>query len=193
MQASTRTCGRSAAEESCLCSEPVRGRVRRTGRIFPEYVERRFLDPEHSFVAVQRTPWTRFAKQKFIQLRTNYVRRTFFRFDQYPEQGSRSKSSPNLERVLDRERPLFLKQCAWRQKLETNWTPRDDSSGSMFEPTVADVSDPLTPSHSKFSGLLFAVCVDVCWYVNPNFLEYFVVFNGTRDGVGPYKCSFSLQ
>ena len=56
MQASARTCGGSAAEESSLSSEPVRGKVRRTGRIFPEHVERSFLDPELSFVALQRSP-----------------------------------------------------------------------------------------------------------------------------------------
>ena len=50
-----------------LCSQLVRGNVRRIGRMFPEHVERSFLDPEYSFVAVRR----------ILQL------------------GSRSKSSPN--------------------------------------------------------------------------------------------------
>ena len=54
-------------QESSLCSQPIRGNVRRTGRIFPEHVERSFLDPEHSFVAVRWIPRTRFAKQKFAQ------------------------------------------------------------------------------------------------------------------------------
>ena len=58
-----------------LCSQPIRGNVRRTGRIFPEHVERSFLDPEYSFVAVRRILRTIFAKQKFAQLRTNYIRR----------------------------------------------------------------------------------------------------------------------
>ena len=31
-----------------LCSQPVRGNDRPIGRMFPEHVERRFLDPEHS-------------------------------------------------------------------------------------------------------------------------------------------------
>ena len=57
-------------QESPLCSQPVRGKVRRTGRIFPEHAERRCLDPEHGFVAVRRIPRTRFAKQMFAQLRT---------------------------------------------------------------------------------------------------------------------------
>ena len=34
-----------------LRSQPIRGTVRRIGRIFPEHVERSFLDPEYSFVA----------------------------------------------------------------------------------------------------------------------------------------------
>ena len=31
-----------------LYSQPIRGKVRRTGRIFPEHVERSFLDPEYN-------------------------------------------------------------------------------------------------------------------------------------------------
>ena len=31
-----------------LCFQPVRDKIRRTGRIFPEHVERSFLDPEYS-------------------------------------------------------------------------------------------------------------------------------------------------
>ena len=59
-----------------LCSQPIRGNVRRTGQIFPEHnIERSFLDPEYSFIAVRRIPRTRFAKQKFAQLRTKDVRR----------------------------------------------------------------------------------------------------------------------
>ena len=32
-----------------LCSQPIRGNDRPVGRMFPEHVERRFLDPEYSF------------------------------------------------------------------------------------------------------------------------------------------------
>ena len=32
-----------------LCSQPIRGNDRRKGRMFPEHVERSFLDPEYSF------------------------------------------------------------------------------------------------------------------------------------------------
>ena len=56
-------------------------------------------------------------------------------------------------------------QRVWRPKLETDWTPRDTASsvsGSKFVVIVADVSDPMTPSHSRFSCLLFAYCVMMC-------------------------------
>ena len=58
-----------------LCSQPIRGNVRRIGRMFPEHAERSFLDPEYSFIAVGRILRTIFAKQKFAQLKTNYIRR----------------------------------------------------------------------------------------------------------------------
>ena len=32
-----------------LCSQPIRGNDRQIGRMFPEHVERSFLDPEYSF------------------------------------------------------------------------------------------------------------------------------------------------
>ena len=32
-----------------LCSQPIRGNDRPVGRMFPEHVERRFLDPKYSF------------------------------------------------------------------------------------------------------------------------------------------------
>ena len=32
-----------------LCSQPIRGKDRRIGPMFPEHVERSFLDPEYSF------------------------------------------------------------------------------------------------------------------------------------------------
>ena len=51
-----------------LCSQQIRDKVH---RIFPEHAERSFLDPEHSFVAVRRILPTRFAKQKFVRLRTD--------------------------------------------------------------------------------------------------------------------------
>ena len=60
-----------------LSSQPVRGNVRRIGRMSPEHVERSFLDPEYIFVAVRRILRTIFAKQKFAKLRTSYIRRIF--------------------------------------------------------------------------------------------------------------------
>ena len=55
----------SASSTGELCSQPVRGNVRRIGRMFPEHVERSFLDPEYSFVAVRRILPTRFAKKSW--------------------------------------------------------------------------------------------------------------------------------
>ena len=53
-----------------LPHQPIRGNVRRTGRIFPKHVEWGFWEPELSFVAVRRISRHRFAKQKFTQSRT---------------------------------------------------------------------------------------------------------------------------
>ena len=61
----------SSSSTGELCSQPIRGNVRRIGRIFPEHVERSFLDPEYSFIALRRILPTRFPKQKFAQLRTS--------------------------------------------------------------------------------------------------------------------------
>ena len=80
-------------QDSSLCSQPVRGNVRRTGRMFPEHAERSFLDPEYSFVAVRRIPRTRFAKQKVLPIKN---RLCWPRFDEEPELCSRSKRSAQL-------------------------------------------------------------------------------------------------
>ena len=53
----------SSSSTGELCSQPIRGNDRRIGRMFPEHVERSFLDPEYSFVAVRRILPTRFAKK----------------------------------------------------------------------------------------------------------------------------------
>ena len=39
----------SSSSTGELCSQPTRGNDRRLGRMFPEHVERSFLDPEYSF------------------------------------------------------------------------------------------------------------------------------------------------
>ena len=51
-----------------LCSQPIRGNDRPIGRMFPEHVEPRFLDPEYSF-----------DEETFAQLRTGA--RFFTRFE----------------------------------------------------------------------------------------------------------------
>ena len=60
----------SSASTGELCSQPVKGNFHRIGRMFPEHVEQSFLDTEYSFVAIRRILPSRFAKQKFAQLRT---------------------------------------------------------------------------------------------------------------------------
>ena len=77
----------SLIRRRALCSQLIGGNVRRTGRILPEHVERSFLDPEHSFVAVRRIPRTRFPKQKFAQLRSNCVRPTGRIFPEHVERS----------------------------------------------------------------------------------------------------------
>jgi len=57
----------SSSSTGELCSQPIRGNIRRTGQMFPEHVERSFSDPEYSFVAVRRILPARFAKQKFAK------------------------------------------------------------------------------------------------------------------------------
>ena len=53
----------SSSSTGELCSQTIRGNVRRIGRMFPEHIERSFLDPDYSFVAVRRILPTRFAKK----------------------------------------------------------------------------------------------------------------------------------
>ena len=102
----------SLIHRRALCSQLIRGNaVRRTGRIFPERVDRSFLDPEHSFVTVRRIPRTRFAKQRFAQLTTNYVRRTGRIF---PEHAERSLLDPeHAVRRIPRTR--FITRCISRK------------------------------------------------------------------------------
>ena len=56
----------SSSSTGELCSQSISGNVRRIGRMFPEHVERSFLDPEYSFVTVQRILPTRFAKKSSL-------------------------------------------------------------------------------------------------------------------------------
>ena len=59
--------------QEALCSQPVRGSVRWTGRIFPDMLSKAFWTLNIALsVAVWQILPTRFMKQKFTQLRTNY-------------------------------------------------------------------------------------------------------------------------
>ena len=53
----------SSSSTGELCSQPVRGNVHRIGWMSPEHVERDFLHPEYSFIAVQQILPTRFTKK----------------------------------------------------------------------------------------------------------------------------------
>ena len=102
---------------------------------------------------------------------------------------------------LDGERPLFYQHCNVRDVRKSKLIGH--RSGSKLTVQVqssrhqtADVSDPVTRAHLRFSQsplrrLCWVTHHDGSWCVNPNPLELFVVFGSTRDGVSPYKCSFS--
>ena len=64
----------STGELSLLSTNQRQGSSNWANNYSQNRFERSFLDPEYSFVAVRRIPRTRFAKQKFAQLRMNYVR-----------------------------------------------------------------------------------------------------------------------
>lgn len=83
---------------------------------------------------------------------------------------------------------LQTKQCAF-QELKTDWTlhnnslvsfkskvqPKFTSPHSKFTLIVAEVSDPMTPFHSRFSCFLFGISVDymsLCM----NSIEHFCSF-----------------
>ena len=99
----------SSSSTGELCSQPIRGNVRRIKRMFPEHVERSFLDPEYSFVAVRRILPTRFAKKSS----PNYEPT---RFAEYFQLGSRTNIRPiNVSsEVLYLQRCLLLHGCATR-------------------------------------------------------------------------------
>ena len=68
-----------------LFSQPIRGNVRQTGRMFPEHVEQSFMNPEYSFVTVWWILWTiREAKvhliknQLYLLNTPNYVSEQMF-------------------------------------------------------------------------------------------------------------------
>ena len=53
----------SSSSTGELCSQPIRGNDCRISRMFSEHVERSFLNPEYSFVAVRRILLIRFANK----------------------------------------------------------------------------------------------------------------------------------
>ena len=57
----------SSSSTGELCSQPIRGNLRQIGRMFPERVERSFLDPEYSFDEYFQLG----SRKKLAQLRTN--------------------------------------------------------------------------------------------------------------------------
>ena len=110
-------------QESSLCSQPIRGKVRRTRRTFLEHVERSFLAPRRSFVTVRRIPWTRFAEQKFAQWRTNYARQYCWGLTTTPNYVCEAKVRPmllplslacsHLSGGLTRTPPTWWSWCCW--------------------------------------------------------------------------------
>ena len=85
----------SSSSTGQLCSQPIRGNVRQTGRMFPEHAERSFLDPEYGFVAVRRILPTRFAKK-------SSPNKEPARFAEYFQLGSRTNIRPIKNRLKTR-------------------------------------------------------------------------------------------
>ena len=85
-----------------------------------------------------------------------------------------------------------------RRKLETDWTSgyRTAQVQSLNESLVDCSRCPSPSAPFKFEIFLSPprrLCSLRCFLINLNFLQRFVVFNGTSGGVGPYKCSLSPQ
>ena len=79
-----------------LCSQPIRGNVRRIGRMFPEHVERSFLDLEYSF-------------DEYFQLGSRRKIRPIKN-----QLGSRTNIRPiknGLKAATERSQSLSLSQC----------------------------------------------------------------------------------
>ena len=72
---------------------------------------------------------------------------------------------PNLLKTEEKEEEK-------NEKKQTDWTLHDNrmSVSSSKIKVKANISDPMTPSYSKVSCLLFVDYV-VSWCVNPNSLE----------------------
>ena len=65
------------------------------------------------------------------------------------------------------QQPFTTLQRTWLRSLESDWTLNDDNHAR----STSKFTDPLTPSHSRFSYLLLAIWIkyNVSWYVNPFF------------------------
>ena len=114
-------------QETSLGSQPIRGNVRRTWRIFPEHVERSFSDPEYSFVTVRRILRTRFAKQKFVQLRTSCVGLGWTNTSNYVHEANVLPIKNGLKTTLKRLRgfcPNALTKAAGVAANSKNWFTR---------------------------------------------------------------------
>ena len=76
-------------QESCLSSlNQSKARFAELGEYFQNMLsEAKLFRPRTKLhrISTKKEKKTRFARHKFAQLRTNYVRRTFFGFDKYPE------------------------------------------------------------------------------------------------------------
>ena len=90
------------------------------------------------------------------------------------ESSVTSETEIGLCLFLDLESPLFCQQCnvcnIKNPKLIGHCmttTITMSVSSLKFAAIVADINDPMTPSHLRFSCLIFTVCVDydVSWYM----------------------------
>ena len=102
---------------------------------------------------------------------------------------------------------MFFHKCNKHdiKNFETDWTPLAVSSSKLNQRSLRWLHmsvTPMTPYHSRLSCFLFATCVDyqVSLGMNPNILEWFVVFNGTWDScccssdlMDSYCCSSDLM
>ena len=80
----------SSSSTGVLCSQPIRGNVHRIGRRFPEHVERSFLDPEYSFVAVRRILRTIIIREAKVRPLKNHA----VTFAEYSQLFSRTNVRP---------------------------------------------------------------------------------------------------
>ena len=147
-----------------LRSQTIRGKVRRIGRMFPGHAERSFLDPEYSFVAVRRITRTIFAKQKFAQLRTNYIRRilpTMFAkkcspneepaiFAEYSQICSRTNVHPIKNQLYSPNTPNYIREQMFPLLKPTIFAEYSQLySRTNVHPIKNQLYSPNTPNHVR--------------------------------------------